>query len=67
MLRLSFSSNLDWGSYLISIAKTAFKKIRVLICYMKFLFPEVVLYLYKSTVRPCIKCCCHDWSGAPEC
>ena len=26
MLGLNFSSKLDWGSYIISIAKTAFKK-----------------------------------------
>ena len=26
MLRLTFSSKLDWGSYIISIAKTASKK-----------------------------------------
>ena len=28
MLGLTFSSNLDWGSYIISIAKTVSKKIR---------------------------------------
>ena len=27
MLRLAFSSELDWGSYIISIAKTASKNI----------------------------------------
>ena len=42
---LTFSSKLDWGSYIISIAKTASKKIGALICSMKFLFPEVALYL----------------------
>ena len=31
MLGLTFSSKLDWGSYIISIAKTASKKIRALI------------------------------------
>ena len=36
MLGLSFSSNLDWGSYIISIAKTVSKKIEALICSMKF-------------------------------
>ena len=40
-----FSSKLDWLSYIISIAKTAFKKIEALICAMNFLSPEVVLYL----------------------
>ena len=43
MLGLPFSSKLDWGSYIISIAKTASKKIGVLICSMKFLSPEVAL------------------------
>ena len=52
MLGLTFSSKLDWGSYIISIAKTASKKIGALIHSMKFLSPEVALYLYKSTRRP---------------
>ena len=43
MLGLTFSSKLDWGSYIISIAKTASKKIRALIRSMKFLSPEVSL------------------------
>ena len=51
MLGLTFSSKLDWGSYIISIAKTASKKIRALICSMKFVSPEVALYLYKSTTH----------------
>ena len=54
MLGSTFSSKLDWGSYIISIAKTASKKIGALICSMKFLSPEVALYLYKSTIHPCI-------------
>ena len=37
MLGLTFSSKLDWGSYIISIAKTAPKKIGALILYMNFL------------------------------
>ena len=37
MLGLNFSSKLDWGSYIISIAKTVSKKIGALICSMKFL------------------------------
>ena len=36
MLELTFSSKLDWGSYIISIAKTASKKIGALTCSMKF-------------------------------
>ena len=67
MLGLTFSSKLDWSSYIVSIAKTASKKIGALICSMKFLSPEVALYLYKFTVRPCMKYCCHVWAGAPSC
>ena len=67
ILGLTFSSKLDWGSYIISIAKTASKKIGGLIRSMKFLSPEVALYLYKSTIRPCMEYCCHVWAGAPSC
>ena len=31
MLGLTFSSKLDWGSYIISIAKSAFKKTEALV------------------------------------
>ena len=37
ILGLSFSSKLDWSSYIISTAKTASKKIGALIRYRKFL------------------------------
>ena len=67
MLGLTFSSKLDWGSYIMSIAKTASKKIGALIRSMKFLSPEIALYLYKSTIRPCMEYCCHVWAGAPSC
>ena len=67
MLGLTFSSELNWGSYIISIAKTASKEIEVLIFFMKFLSSMVALYLYKSTIRPCTKYCCHVWAGAPSC
>ena len=59
MLRLTFFSKLDCGSYIISIAKTVSKKIRVLICSMKFLSPDVVLYFYKSTIQPCME---YQWT-----
>ena len=50
MLGLTF-----WGSYIISISKTASKKIEALIRSMKFLSPEVALYLYKCTIYPCME------------
>ena len=59
MLELTFSSKLDWVSYIISIAKTASKKFGDLIDSLKFFPPEVVLYLHKSTMCPCIECCFH--------
>ena len=43
MLGLNFSSKLDWESDIISIAKTAFKKIRAIICSIKFLSAGVAL------------------------
>ena len=67
MVGLTFSSKLDWGSYIVSIAKSASKKIGALIRSMKFLSPEVALYLYKSTIQPCMEYCCHVWAGASSC
>ena len=64
MLGLMFSSKLDWGSYIISIAKTTSKKIGAFICFLWFLSLEVVLYLYKSTIHPGMEYCCHVWAGA---
>ena len=67
MLGLTFSSKLDWGSYIISIAETASKKIGALIRSMKFLSPDVALCLYKSSMRPCMEYYCHVWADAPSC
>ena len=67
MLGLTFSSKLDWGFYIVSLAKIAFKKIGALIRSVKLLSLEVALYLYKSTIRPCMEYCCHVWAGAPSC
>ena len=67
MLGLTFSSKLDWDSYIISIAKTASKKIGSLIRSMNFFSPEAALYLYKSTIRLYMEQCCHVWTGAPSC
>ena len=51
MLSLNLSSKLYWGYYVISIAKPTSKRIGALILVMKFLFPEVALYLHKSIIR----------------
>ena len=63
MLELAFSSKLVQDSYIISIAKTASKKIGPLIRSMTFLSPA--LYLFKSTIRPCMQYCCHVQASAP--
>ena len=63
MLGLTFSSKLDWDSCIISTAKSSYKKIGTLICSMKFLSPEVALYLNKSTICPCMAYCLGVMSG----
>ena len=45
---------------------TASKKIGPLIRSIKFLSPKGILYLYKSTIHPCMEYCCHVWAGAPS-
>ena len=67
ILGLTFLSKLDWDSYIFSTAKAAYKKLGALICSVKFLSPEVAVYLYKSTIWPCMEFCCHVWAGAPSC
>ena len=52
----TFSCKLDCCSH-ISIAKTASKKIAVVVCSMKCLSPEVTLCLYKATQWPCMEYC----------
>ena len=66
-LGLTFSSKLDWRICIISIAKTASRKIRASIRFMKFLSPEVALYLCKYTILPCTEYYCLLWDGAPSC
>ena len=67
MLVLSSAAKLDWGSYIVSIVKTVSQKIRALIYSMKFFTPEVALYLYESTIQPCMEYYFHDWAGASSC
>ena len=33
---------------------------------MMFLSPEVALYLYKSTIQPCMEYCYYIWDGVPS-
>ena len=66
MLGLSFSSKLDSGSYIISTAKTASRKIGALIRSKKSFSPEVALHLYKSSIQLFMEYC-YVWDGAPIC
>ena len=66
ILGFYFSFKLNWGSYIISIAKAASKKIGALILSMKLL-PEFALYLYKFTILSFMEYNCHIWAGAPSC
>ena len=59
ILGLTLSSKLGWISYIISIDKTASKKIGALIHSTEFLSPDVTVYLYKSTIRSFKEYCCH--------
>ena len=61
----SFTTKLDWGSYIMSITKTASKKIGALIGSITFVSSEVALYLYNSIIQPYMECCYHIWSSAP--
>ena len=69
MLGLTFSSKLDWGSYIFSISKTSSKEIGAFICSVKFLSPELDIYIYitKSTIQPFVEHCCYVWSYAHRC
>ena len=64
---LTFSSKLDWGPYIIYIAKIASNKIGVLIHSMKLLSPEAAFYLYKSTTQLCMEYYYHVLADAPSC
>ena len=66
VLGLTLSSKLDWGSY-ISIVETSSEKIGASIRSVKFRSTEVALYLYRSTICPCMKYCCHIWDNEPNC
>ena len=67
MLGLTFSSKLNWWSYIIPFTKSASIKVGALIFSLKFLSPEVALYLYKSTILRRMEYCCHVWAAAPSC
>ena len=56
-------SLLNWVGA-VTLSKTTSEKIKALIHSMKFLATEVALYLYRSTIRPCMEWYCLVWAGA---
>ena len=67
MVALSFSSKLFWGCHITFIDKATCKKTGASIRSMQLHSPEVALYLYRSTIWPCMKYYCLVWAGAPSC
>ena len=53
----AFLSKFYWFSIIVSVAKTASRKIAVFI----------TLFLYKCTVQLCTECCCHVWASSSNC
>ena len=69
MLGFVFSSKLDWGSHIISIAKTASKAIVAFICFINSFHDDFLSWwlLCISINLPCMEYCCYVWAGAPVC
>ena len=57
---------MDWKPDIQSIAKAASWKVGSRYRAQGFLTPESILYLYKSTIRPCMEYSSHIWGGAPR-
>ena len=67
MFELTLSSKLDWGSYIFSIVESAAKKIGALIRSVKFFLLRLLSISINLPHEPCMKYCCHVWTGAPSC
>ena len=65
MVVLSFFSEMDWGTYIVSITKTACKKLGDYSFY-DISFLKVGLFLYKSTIQLCMEQCFHVWACIPN-
>ena len=64
LLGLIFTISINWKPYIQFIAKAASRKVGSLYRAQHFLTHETILYLYKSTIRPCMEYCSHIWGGA---
>ena len=67
LLELLCSFKLDWGSYIISIAETASKKIGSLIRSMKFFSLRFLCISINLPYGQCLENCCYIWTSAPSC
>ena len=65
MLGLTFSSKLDWSSYIVSVAKTAFKKIEALIHPRSFFLLRLLCISINLPYNT--EYCCQVWAGVPSC
>ena len=66
LLGLTFTRSMDWKPYIQSIATAASRNVGSLYRAQRSLTPGSILYLYKSTIRPCMEYCSHIWGGAPR-
>ena len=66
LLGLTVRSDLSWKPYIQSVSKKAAQRIGSLYRASRYLPPESILYLYKSTIRSLMEYCCHLWAGAPK-
>ena len=66
LLGITFTPKLDWKSYVQSIAKQASQRVGSLFRSQRYLTKDALLYLYKTSIRPCMEYCSHLWSGAPK-
>ena len=66
LIGLTFIQSMDWKPYIQFIAKAASRKMGSIYRAQHFLTLESILYLYKSTIWPCMEYCSHTWGGAPR-
>lgn len=64
LLGVDFSSNLNFGGYIETRAKTASKKLGILSKVQRYFTPCQLLSLYKAQVRSCMEYCSHLWDGS---
>ena len=62
MLVLPFFSKLGWDSKLFLLLKLPPRKLEPW-----FVIWILSVYIYKSTIQPCMKYWCHMWTGATDC